>query len=198
MRTVALSLVSTPLGLTSSVRVTGAASGLGKNLAETLHAQGATLIVADYNASAGEAFVAQLNVDRAEYVFHPYYSSLFPPHLTVHTSLFFSLSPRTGSSAFFQHVDVTKYDSQLSLFTAARTLVPRVDYVFVNAGVSDDGMLLHPDNQPRGTFVPPNIAVLDVNINGAVYSTTLAVQLLRDQEVVNGCRGKIVVTASLA
>lgn len=106
--------------------------------------------------------------------------------------------PDSPSSAFFQHVDVTKYDSQVSLFTAARSLVPRVDYVFVNAGISDDGMLLHPDNQPRGTFVPPNIAVLDVNLNGAVYSTTLAVQLLRDQEVVNGWRGKIVVTASLA
>lgn len=102
-----------------------------------------------------------------------------------------------SSSAFFQKVDVTKWDEQVALFIAAKALVPRIDYVFVNAGVSFDGLLLHPDNQPA-EFVPPTLTVLDINLYGMVYSTNLAVQLLRAQEVVDGFRGKIVVTASLA
>lgn len=101
------------------------------------------------------------------------------------------------SSAFFHKVDVTKWDEQVALFTAAKTLVSRIDYVFVNAGVSFDGLLLHPDNQPA-EFVPPTLTVLDINLYGMVYSTNLAVQLLRAQEIVDGFRGKIVVTASLA
>lgn len=92
---------------------------------------------------------------------------------------------------------MTKWDEQVALFTAAKTLVSRIDYVFVNAGVSFDGLLLHPDNQPA-EFVPPTLTVLDINLYGMVYSTNLAVQLLRAQEVVDGFRGKIVVTASLA
>lgn len=92
---------------------------------------------------------------------------------------------------------MTKWDEQVALFTAAKALVPRVDYVFVNAGVSFDGLLLHPENQPE-EFVPPNLTVLDINLYGMVYSVNLAVQLLRAQEVVEGFRGKIIVTASLA
>lgn len=38
---------------------------MGKNLAEALHSQGATLIIADFNVVGGEAFVAELNASRA-------------------------------------------------------------------------------------------------------------------------------------
>lgn len=55
-----------PLQLRAQPNITlGGASGLGKHLATVLHGEGATIIIADFNAAAGEGFAAELNATRA-------------------------------------------------------------------------------------------------------------------------------------
>ena len=46
----------------------GGASGIGKHLAETLHSQGVTLIIADINEVTGVSLVEALNKSRGQYV----------------------------------------------------------------------------------------------------------------------------------
>ena len=43
--------------------VTGSAQGIGRAIAEVLHQEGATVVIADINAEAAEAAAAELRAD---------------------------------------------------------------------------------------------------------------------------------------
>lgn len=44
----------------------------------------------------------------------------------------------------------------------------------------------------------PDLKTIDINVTGVLYTANLAVQAFRKQEVKDGFRGKILVTASVA
>ena len=110
------------------------------------------------------------------------------------------------SSAFFHHVDVSNFEIQVDFFKEALKQVPtgRIDYVFPNAGIAESTYLADPDpgtaegGLPKlETFVKPDLLTIDVNLNGVLYTTSLATQLFRTQPLVDGFRGKIVITTSI-
>jgi len=103
------------------------------------------------------------------------------------------------SSAYFHETDVRSFPSQLSLFksTLSNPNIPRIDYVFANAGILECGYLLSPDGS-KEEWREPDMKTIDINVTGVLYTTNLAVQAFRKQQVKDGFRGKIVVTASVA
>ncbi|KAH7142764.1 hypothetical protein B0J13DRAFT_445022 [Dactylonectria estremocensis] len=97
--------------------------------------------------------------------------------------------------AWAVQVDVADWESQKKGFEAAVKQFGRIDYVFPIAGIPEISWL---PNRPKATeFEKPNLAVLEVNTNGALYTSALAIQLFRRQEPNQyGFRGKIVIAAS--
>ncbi|KAH7142198.1 hypothetical protein EDB81DRAFT_843619 [Dactylonectria macrodidyma] len=97
--------------------------------------------------------------------------------------------------AWAVQVDVADWESQKRGFEAAVEQFGRIDYVFPIAGISEISWL---PNRPKATgFEKPNLAVLEVNTNGALYTSALAIQLFRRQKPnKHGFRGKIVIAAS--
>ncbi|CAK7235185.1 hypothetical protein SBRCBS47491_009205 [Sporothrix bragantina] len=93
-------------------------------------------------------------------------------------------------------VDVADWESQRAGFEAAVAKLGHIDYVFPIAGISELPWL--PKSDPTSTgFVKPNLAVLDVNGYGALYTSALAIQQFRRQEPnKHGFRGKIVIVSS--
>ncbi|KAF5599670.1 15-hydroxyprostaglandin dehydrogenase [Fusarium pseudoanthophilum] len=100
-----------------------------------------------------------------------------------------------GQAAWAVQADVGDWESQREAFEIAVERLGRVDYVFPIAGITE-----RPWNakQPSVSgFVKPNLAVLDVNATGALYTCSLAIQQFRNQEPGKyGFRGKIVVVSS--
>lgn len=144
--------------------ITGGISGIGRSIAEALHKEGATLVLADLGEN--ETLLRQLN----------------------------ELEP---SSAFFFKVDVSDWDQQVELFKFAIEKLKRIDYVFANAGILETTFLGH--TSPKYVeFVKPDLRTIDVDLVGALYTSNLATQVFRTQDVVDGFRGKIVFTASVA
>ncbi|KAF9511063.1 hypothetical protein BS47DRAFT_1319298 [Hydnum rufescens UP504] len=149
-----------------SALITGGASGLGKHLATTLHAQGAILLIADIDDDRGTAFVDSLNKERP-------------------------------GSAFFKKADVTVWEEQVDLFKVAVKSLKRIDYVVANAGILESRFLAH--TSPSAVeYVKPDLTTLNINLIGVIYTSHIAAQTFRTQEIVQGFRGQIVVTASVA
>lgn len=94
-----------------------------------------------------------------------------------------------GRVAWAVEADVGDWESQKQAFEIAVERLGRVDYVFPIAGITEK-----PWNpkQPNGSgFVKPNLAVLNVNASGALYTCSLAIQQFRTQESGKyGFRGK--------
>jgi NAD(P)-dependent dehydrogenase (short-subunit alcohol dehydrogenase family) len=47
-------------------------------------------------------------------------------------------------------------------------------------------------------YVKPDMTTLRTNLDGVLYTSNAAVQVFRTQEIVQGFRGKIVLTGSVA
>jgi NAD(P)-dependent dehydrogenase (short-subunit alcohol dehydrogenase family) len=75
--------------------------------------------------------------------------------------------------------------------------VKRIDYVFANAGVLESTYLGYTPAE-KVEFVEPDMTTINVNVTGALFTCQLAAQVFRTQELVEGFRGKMVVTASVA
>ncbi|GIZ43260.1 hypothetical protein CKM354_000649200 [Cercospora kikuchii] len=93
-------------------------------------------------------------------------------------------------------LDAATWDSQISAFKAVLGEFGRIDYVYAIAGIGEKVWI---PNDPTSTdFVEPNLKVLDVDLNGVLYTCALAIQQMRRQEPdETGFRGKIAVTASV-
>jgi len=107
------------------------------------------------------------------------------------------LNDKRPGSASFRRVDVTDWEDQVALFKFATNKLGRIDYVFPNAGIIESTYLAH---TPAETipYVKPDLSTIDINLKGVLYTSQLAVQVFRTQPIVDGFRGQIVATASLA
>lgn len=99
-------------------------------------------------------------------------------------------------SAKFVRCDVTKWEDQLQLFAEAASFTGKVDYVVANAGIclKDEVFtfsgrlqsrfagyrLIFPKGKDREP-TKPDMAVVDVNLKGALYTTKLALHYFLKQ-----------------
>ena len=96
---------------------------------------------------------------------------------------------RNGRDVRAVKIDVEDWDSQRQGFETAVKELGRIDYVFAVAGIFEQSWL--PNRVNATTFEKPNLATLDVNGTGALYTTALAIQQFRRQQPSKyGFRGK--------
>jgi len=84
---------------------------------------------------------------------------------------------KSGGQAVGQKCDVTNWDSQLALFELGISTFGAIDVVVANAGITENGVFYSSqvvDGKPQ----KPSTATLDVNINGVIYSISLALHYL--------------------
>ncbi|KAJ6445155.1 glucose 1-dehydrogenase [Purpureocillium lavendulum] len=95
-------------------------------------------------------------------------------------------------------MDVTSWESQVTAFQQAIDCYGRIDYVFPFAGIGENKWVASKEDDSCGSvFLKPNLSVLDINLTGALYTMSLAVQHFRRQKLdLYGFRGKIVVSGS--
>lgn len=130
--------------------VTGGASGIGRAIAETLHARGTRIAIADRNLAGAKEVCSSLD------------------------------SKRSDRSSLAVEVDVSSWESQVEAFTAAVKEFGRIDIVIVNAGIGE--RVFVPNDGGQGTkFVKPDLTILDVDLNGFMYTAALAIQQMRRQ-----------------
>ncbi|KAJ6088546.1 hypothetical protein N7486_009807 [Penicillium sp. IBT 16267x] len=105
--------------------------------------------------------------------------------------------PSAGVS--FEECDVSSWESQAAVFEKIFTQHGRVDIVFANAGITEKGSLLPQDGAGNGP-VKPNLATLNVNLIGVIYSVQLAIHYMSKNSSGNrqGSNGLICCTASNA
>ena len=101
-----------------------------------------------------------------------------------------------GQVAWPVEIDAADWESQRKGFETGIARLGRINYVFPVAGITERPWL--PDHQEGQGFVKPNLAVMDVNGFGAIYTTSLAIQHFRAQEPDKyGFRGKGIVNSEL-
>ncbi|KAL4794377.1 hypothetical protein BDV19DRAFT_364919 [Aspergillus venezuelensis] len=100
-----------------------------------------------------------------------------------------------SSSFSFQQVDVSSWESQAAVFERVIAEQGRVDVVFANAGITEKGSLLP---EKDGKLTKPELATVNVNFLGVLYSVKLALHYIAKNEAVNGSKGSVICTASNA
>ncbi|KIY00130.1 uncharacterized protein Z520_03815 [Fonsecaea multimorphosa CBS 102226] len=140
-----------------TILITGGASGFGAACFREWASHGANVIIGDINERAGTELVAQMR-------------------------------QTTGNqNHYFISLDVTSWQSQAAFFKQAARLSPHggIDHVMANAGVADaPEQLLFEDPPDYATMdnspPPPKPAMrtLDINLNGVLYTTHLAISYL--------------------
>ena len=135
-----------------TILVTGGASGFGEGFVRRWAAAGACVVLGDVNVPRGTALAEEVRQG-------------------------------TGNpNVHFQHCDVTSWPSQVSLFNAAVKLSPHggIDTVVANAGIVDSkNEVENPKDLDAENPPPPNIDCLNVNLNGVIYTTHLAIFYLQ-------------------
>jgi NAD(P)-dependent dehydrogenase (short-subunit alcohol dehydrogenase family) len=141
--------------------VTGGASGIGLAVAHALNQRGMRVIIADINLAAAQEAVEKLQQTAAK----------GQDHLAV-------------------KVDVSSWESQVAAFEEAIEASHRLDLVIVNAGVGEKVFVPNDGGKGKG-FVKPNLGILEVDLNGFLYTSALAIQQMRRQEIdADGLRGR--------
>lgn len=91
----------------------------------------------------------------------------------------------------YSTLDVTKWESQVAAFEKAVEHFGRIDYVYPIAGIGERDWLLSQPAGNSGHFLQPDLAVMDVNTTGLLYTVALAVQQFKRQTLdEHGFRGK--------
>jgi NAD(P)-dependent dehydrogenase (short-subunit alcohol dehydrogenase family) len=86
-------------------------------------------------------------------------------------------------------VDVSSWESQVAAFEKALEAAKRLDVVIVNAGVGEKAFV--PNGGAGQGFVKPNLNILEVDLNGFLFTSALAIQQMRRQEPdEDGLRGR--------
>lgn len=87
-----------------------------------------------------------------------------------------------GPNVIFHQCNVSKYQDLAVTFHEVHTKHGRVDYVFANAGATESCDILGNRQQgPAGEGIPvvPDLTVVDVNFNGVLYTSHLAMHYFR-------------------
>ena len=80
--------------------------------------------------------------------------------------------------AEFSQVNVADWDCVLSFFEGVKNKFGSIDLVFANAGVGEKNTVFNDILGSDGSLAPPDLAVVDVNLKGVVYSMeTLVIEL---------------------
>lgn len=130
-----------------TILITGGASGFGEGFFRRWAAAGANVIIGDINVQKGDQLVRDVKRETGNHNLH------------------------------FFHCNVTEWQSQVNFFKEATKVSPHggIDTVVANAGITDTvSQLEEPANLDAADPPPPNLAVLDVNLTGVVYTTHLA------------------------
>jgi len=92
----------------------------------------------------------------------------------------------------FGKVDLADWKSQVKAFTQALSAFGRLDYVYGIGGVTESRWLPNNATSTSGhEFEMPDLSVLDINLTGVLYTSALAIQQARRQDVgPNGFRCK--------
>lgn len=87
-------------------------------------------------------------------------------------------------------VDVSNWESQRQTFSQAIEDLGRIDFVFPIAGIGENKSWM-PNDDNLAEFSKPDLTVIDVNLNGVLYTSSLAIQQMRKQNKDGlGFRGK--------
>ena len=129
------------------ILITGGASGFGAGFVQLWVSNGATVIVGDINVQKGDALCRDINKGCSG-----------------------------NGKAHFVHCDVTDWQSQVNLFKQAVKLSPHggLDCVVANAGIAGVDELQEGKNLDAAEPPPPAFKIMDVNLNGVLYTTHLA------------------------
>ncbi|GAB7364442.1 hypothetical protein MBLNU230_g4983t1 [Neophaeotheca triangularis] len=148
--------------------ITGGASGIGRAVAELLASKGITVALADQNLP-GARGVAN------------------------------NLPTTSGQTYIALETDVTSWESQHAAFKSALDqLGGRIDYVYPIAGINERRFVPNDGGKGSGDFVKPDLKVLEVDLEGLMFTMALAIQQMRRQgRDESGFRGKIVTVASV-
>ena len=86
-----------------------------------------------------------------------------------------------GGEATAVECDVVNWDSQKKAFEQAlKEFGGRIDYVFAIAGIGERKAIRHAPKDPG--FQKPDLSVIDVDLNGVLYTAFLAIQQMRRQD----------------
>lgn len=130
-----------------TIVITGGASGFGEGFFRRWASDGATVVIGDINIQRGDQLVREVRNETGNPNLH------------------------------FFHCDVTDWQSQVQFFKDAIYVSSHggIDTVVANAGILDPAPTIE---TPRGLDAPnpppPNLAVLDVNLKGVLYTSHLA------------------------
>ncbi|KAK3376043.1 hypothetical protein B0T24DRAFT_572633 [Lasiosphaeria ovina] len=158
-----------------SVIVTGGASGIGLAMSRHFASSGHRVAILDVNGDSGPATAAAVAAE-------------FPQ-----------------ARVSFRKCDVSSWADQAAAFEHVyRDHGGRIDVVMANAGVSEQGAttLVHRLDEEEDSPSPPNLATININLVGTIYSVKLAVHYMRKGGKAGGdegaSRGSIICSASNA
>jgi NAD(P)-dependent dehydrogenase (short-subunit alcohol dehydrogenase family) len=130
-----------------TIVITGGASGFGAGYLKRWAAAGATVVIGDIDVEKGDRLVRDTRKETDNKNLH------------------------------FFYCDVTDWQSQVQFFKDAVKVSAHggIDTVVANAGITDpDPTIEKPEGLDSPNPPPPNLAVLDVNLKGVLYTTHLA------------------------
>ncbi|PVH98524.1 NAD(P)-binding protein [Periconia macrospinosa] len=135
-------------------------------------------------------------------------STLNPSHNLILVDLTPPPSSLTHAASNVLHCtcDITSWTAQRAAFAQGKAKFGRIDYVFANAGISEDGDQFFAEKvDGEGELAGPGGKTLGVDLEGLVMTVKLAIYYLRRNDDDAGGegggrrgRGGIVLTASLA
>ncbi|KAK4187854.1 hypothetical protein QBC35DRAFT_219114 [Podospora australis] len=160
-----------------SIIVTGACSGIGLAVVRHFASQpeGHQIALLDVNAGEGPGVAAKLAEE----------------------------FPQVAGKTSFHKCDVSSWEEQTAVFKEVFALHGnRLDVVFANAGISEQGVTTLVDREEGGEPTKPRLKVLEINLFGVVYSVKLAAFYMNKKPKGNdkstASRGSIICTASNA